>query len=161
MNMGKAFQEQIPNNHCFGCGPENPFGLQIKSHWQKENTSIAHFTPSAHHSAGPLHFLNGGIISTIIDCHCVCTAIAKGYQMQDRGIGDGDTIWFATGHLEVRFIKPVPINQEITLLATIEEAKENKIVVSCALYAGDSLCCESDVVAVKVPNQWFEPRATD
>lgn len=27
------FQDQIPHNNCFGCGPHNDHGLRIKSRW--------------------------------------------------------------------------------------------------------------------------------
>src|SRR4030095_4558373 len=30
---GHAFQDQIPNNFCYGCGPGNPVGLHIRSIW--------------------------------------------------------------------------------------------------------------------------------
>ncbi|NRF61170.1 PaaI family thioesterase [Vibrio coralliilyticus] len=158
MEQNNAFQEQIPNNHCFGCGAENTMGLQIKSYWNGDNESVCTFTPSAHHSAGPLHFLNGGIISTIIDCHCVCTAIAKGYYMQGREIGSGEAIWFATGSLDVKFLRPVPIDDDVQLIASIIEAKDKKIELQCELFSGNTLCCQSRVVAVKVPNDWFEGR---
>ncbi|GLT19179.1 thioesterase [Vibrio zhanjiangensis] len=158
MEPRRSFQEQIPNNHCFGCGPLNEQGLNIHSYWNGENESVCSFNPLPHHSAGPLHFLNGGIISTIIDCHCVCTAIAKGYLMRDREIGVGEAVWFATGSLEVKFLKPVPIDNKVELIASISEAKENKIILSCDLFSADSLCCQSTVTAVKVPSQWFEPR---
>lgn len=42
MQQGKAFQDQIPNNHCFGCGPENASGLQIKSHWVGKINPLVH-----------------------------------------------------------------------------------------------------------------------
>ncbi|MCG9681956.1 PaaI family thioesterase [Vibrio sp. Isolate23] len=158
MEQNKAFQEQIPNNHCFGCGSENALGLQIKSYWHGSNESVCTFTPLPHHSAGPLHFLNGGIISTIIDCHCVCTAIAKGYKMQDREIGSGETIWFATGSLDVKFLRPVSINEDVKLIASIIEAKDSKIELQCELFSDGILCCQSHVVAVKVPSEWFQTR---
>ena len=69
------FQNLIHGNHCFGCGPENDLGLRIKSYWDGKNQSICRFIPEKHHCAGPAEYLNGGIISTIIDCHCICTAI--------------------------------------------------------------------------------------
>ena len=74
------FQDLIQGNHCFGCGPHNPAGLQIKSTWSGEKESVCVFQPSAHHCAAPTKFLNGGIIATIIDCHSVCTAIAYAYR---------------------------------------------------------------------------------
>ncbi len=156
MDKKIAFQDQIPNNHCFGCGPDNSNGLQIKSYWKNENESICTFIPSPHHSAGPTRYLNGGIISTIIDCHCVCTAIAKGYQLSDREIGAGENIWFATGKLEVSFSKPVAIDREVLLNARIVDAKENKVTLDCQLFSEGIACSESHVVAVRVPNSWFE-----
>lgn len=155
MQRGKAFQDLIPNNHCFGCGPNNISGLQIKSHWTEEDKSACTFVPSSHHCAGPTQFLNGGIISTIIDCHCICTAIAKGYQLQGQEIGSGEAVWYATGKLEVNYLKPVRIDTEVELVAVIESVNENKMTVSCELYSGDELCCTSQVIAVKVPNSWF------
>jgi acyl-coenzyme A thioesterase PaaI-like protein len=156
MNEKVAFQDQIPNNHCFGCGPNNSQGLQIKSYWVNENESICHFIPSPHHSAGPTKLLNGGIISTIIDCHSVCTAIAKGYQLAGRDIGIGETIWFATGKLEIAFNRPVVIDKEVTLNASIVMAKEKNISLICKLSSEGKVCAESNVIAVRVPNAWFE-----
>lgn len=155
MQSEQAFQDLIPNNHCFGCGPSNPLGLQIKSHWRSENESVCHFTPASHHSAGPLHFLNGGIISTLIDCHCVCTAIAKGYQLQRRPIGSGDAVWFATGQLTVTYLKPVPVDHPVELIAEIEDVQENKMSITCQLYSQHVLCCRGEVLAVKVSSQWL------
>lgn len=155
MQQGKAFQDQIPNNHCFGCGPENASGLQIKSHWVGENKSACTFIPSAHHCAGPTQFLNGGIISTVIDCHCICTAIAKGYQLQGREIGSGEAVWYATGKLEVDYLKPVPIDKDVELVAIVEEINGNKMTVNCELFSDGVLCCTAKVVAVQVPNSWF------
>ncbi|MGB1320497.1 MAG: PaaI family thioesterase [Vibrio gallaecicus] len=155
MTKPMMFQDQIPNNHCYGCGAENPDGLQIKSYWTEEDASSCVFMPSSHHSAGPLHFLNGGIISTIIDCHCVCTAIAKGYQLAGRSIGEGETIWFATGKLDVSFLKPVAIDCEVELQATIQETKENKITIDCQLLSKGVVCATANVVAVRVPNEWL------
>ncbi|WP_428774400.1 PaaI family thioesterase [Vibrio sp.] len=156
MNQQPAIQDQIPNNHCFGCGPCNPNGLQIKSYWSGENESVCTFTPAAHHSAGPVQFLNGGIISTVIDCHCICTAIAKGYQLSGREIGTGDIVWYATGTLTVQYLKPVPIDKDVRLQATINEVADNKITLTCELWSEGELCCTSTVVAVKVPSHWLD-----
>jgi len=156
MNKKIAFQDQIPGNHCFGCGPDNSKGLQIKSYWNTMNESICVFMPSSHHSAGPIHYLNGGIISTIIDCHCICTAIAKAYQLEGREIGSEETIWYSTGQIEVSFKKPVAIDSEVTLIAKIVTAKESKTTLKCQLFSKGLICSESRVVAVRVPNEWLE-----
>lgn len=156
-----SFQEQMPNNHCFGCGTLNHEGLGIKSYWVegKEGVeSVCEFSPQLHHNAGPQHVLNGGIISTIIDCHCVCTAFAKAYEIAGRPLGDseqGEFLWFATGTLEVRFNRPVPIDTPVTLRATIVESKPHKITLSCTLESKGVVCNEAKLIAVKVPKEFL------
>src|SRR5262249_20212154 len=83
---GHAFQDLIPENFCYGCGPGNPVGLRIRSLWAG-NEALCVFQPAPYHSAGPCHILNGGIIATLIDCHAVCTAIAHAYRAESRAIG--------------------------------------------------------------------------
>jgi acyl-coenzyme A thioesterase PaaI-like protein len=150
----KAFQDQIANNHCYGCGPDNAGGLRIKSYWSGDNASVCRFMPAPHHSAGPPHYLNGGVIATIIDCHCICTAIAKGYQLAGREAGQGEPVWFATGRLEVDYKRPVRIDREVTLQAEIVEVAERKTILRCLLLSDNEVCVEARVIAVRVPNEW-------
>ena len=156
MTDATAFQDLIPGNNCFGCGPDNNQGLRIKSHWTGEDVAECRFTPSAHHSAGPRHTLNGGIIATLIDCHSVCTAIAKAYRMAGRPIGTGDPIWFATGALSVSYRRPAPLGAEVLLKAAVTAATEKKITVTCTVSAVGEVCATGEVVAVRVPSGWFE-----
>lgn len=96
----RAFQEQIPDNYCWGCGSANPRGLQIKSYWSGDR-AVCSWQARDYHAAGPRHVLNGGIIATIIDCHCVCAAIAAVYRKEGRAIGTEPGIWYATASLRV------------------------------------------------------------
>ena len=82
-----AIQDLLPENHCFGCGPLNPEGLQIKSFWSGESETICTYQPESKHAAGPTHILNGGVIATLIDCHCICTAVAEAYRREGRDVG--------------------------------------------------------------------------
>ncbi|KJY81887.1 thioesterase [Vibrio galatheae] len=153
-----AIQDQLPNNHCFGCGADNDVGLQLKSYWQSDSHARCEFEPKPHHCAGPTHFLNGGVISTIIDCHCVCMAIAKGYQLNGQKVGQGEPVWYATGNLNVSFLKPVAIDTTVTLTAKVLETSEKKMILECELHSQGELCCCAEVIAVKVPNEWFNAR---
>ncbi len=156
MPSSPAFQDLIPHNHCFGCGPGNEHGLQIKSYWDGEDVSVCDYMPAPHHSAGPLRYLNGGITATLIDCHSIGTAIAKAYQMEGREIGEGETIWFVTGKLDVSYRAPVEIAAGVSLRAKVIEAREKKITLSCELSSAGTLCAVADVVAVRVGGAWFE-----
>jgi hypothetical protein len=51
--MGPSLQEElIPDGSCFGCGPANKDGLQLKSYRQDDGTVVATITPEPKHEAG-------------------------------------------------------------------------------------------------------------
>lgn len=152
----EAFQDRIPHNGCFGCGPENAGGLRLKSYWAEGGgEAVSQFLPQPHMSAGPPQYLNGGIIATIIDCHAVCTAIADAYRREGRAIGEGDVIWYVTGRLDVSYRQPVPIDEPVQLRAAVASTTATKSIVSCRLLSGGQLCATAEVVAVRVPPGWL------
>jgi acyl-coenzyme A thioesterase PaaI-like protein len=153
----EAFQDRMPFNHCWGCGADNPDGLHLKSRWSptEPDVAVATFRPRPEHLAGPTHVLNGGIIATVLDCHGVCTAVADGYRRAGRGIGEGETIWFATGTLAVTYTEPAPVDAELDLRAAVEEAREKTTRVACELRAGGDVCARGTVTAVRVPASWL------
>lgn len=142
------------DNHCFGCGADNTQGLQIKSYWSEPDLAVCQFLASPHHCSGPEKYLNGGIISTLIDCHCVCAVIAKAYQIEGREIGSGAPILFVTGNLDISFRAPTPIDIPVTLEAKVLEAKEKKITLQSSLLAGETLCAVATVIAIRAPKHW-------
>ncbi len=148
-----AIQDLMPHNHCYGCGADNPDGLQIKSHWQGDET-VCTYTPRPEQCAGPLHYLYGGTIASLIDCHSVCTAIANYYRSEGREVGEGDEIWCVTGRLTVSYVAPTPIDVDVTLCATVEEYGEKKAIVKTRVYSGDTLTAEGEVVAIRVADSW-------
>jgi acyl-coenzyme A thioesterase PaaI-like protein len=148
-----AFQDQIPDNFCFGCGADNPDGLHLKSAWEGDE-AVAHWTPWPRFAAGPKHFLNGGIIATLLDCHGVCTAIAEGYRRDGRAIGTEPSIWHATTKLDVRYLRPTAIDQPVLLRATVVEVGDGGTVVDCTLTSAGKIRAEGRVVSVQVPESW-------
>jgi acyl-coenzyme A thioesterase PaaI-like protein len=155
-NEQKAFQELIQENHCFGCGSLNEYGLQIRSYWDGEE-SVCNWKPREYHMAGPTHVLNGGIIATLIDCHSICTAIAAAYRNEGREIGSGERIWYATGYLKVSYKRPAPIVEEVTLRARITDITDRKTLVACSIYAEDKECSQAELLAIRVPPEWLLP----
>src|SRR5579871_4450367 len=64
----KSLQDAFaPNNQCFGCGPANSQGLQIKSMVEGDEV-VARFIPKVHHQAFD-NVLSGGICGVLLDCH--------------------------------------------------------------------------------------------
>lgn len=148
-----AIQDRIADNHCYGCGTENPDGMQIKSHWQGDE-SVCVYTPRPNQCAGPVDYLYGGTIASLIDCHCVGTAMGNYYRREGREVGEGEQIWCVTGSLSVNYLAPTPIDRDVTLRATIEEADDKKTRLRCRFYSGDLQTAEGEVIAVRVPLSW-------
>ena len=72
---GPSLQEELtPGGRCFGCGPANEDGLQLRSYRQDDGSVVATITPEPSHEAGAPGVLCGGIVGTLLDCHAGITA---------------------------------------------------------------------------------------
>lgn len=152
----KAFQDQMPGNHCWGCGPANEHGLQLKSYWADDaDHAVAHFQPHHFHLAGPEHILNGGIIATVLDCHAICTAIADAFKREGKQ-DITDEIWYVTGSLNIRYLKPAPVAKPVELRAEVTGVDGRKTFVTASLYADGVECARAEAVAIRVPGEWRE-----
>jgi acyl-coenzyme A thioesterase PaaI-like protein len=150
-----AIQDLVPHNHCYGCGPDNPQGMQIKSYWDGK-VSTCTYLPRPEQCAGPTHLLYGGTIASLFDCHSICTAMAHQYELDGRGIGEGEPLWCVTGSLNVRYLKPTPIDKAVELRAKIAATASKKTTVHCEMFSGDIKVAESEVIAIRVPDDWRE-----
>ena len=149
------FQDQFPDDfvHCFGCGRDNPFGLQIKSTWEGD-TAVCHFTPQPYHTAYP-GVVNGGILATLIDCHGVGCAVDDAYRREGREPDDGGPpIWYVTGRLTVDYLAPTPLGPELVLDAEVTSREGRKTEVSVDLVANGVVTARGHILAVRVPTEW-------
>lgn len=142
------FQDYMPDNICFGCGKLNNDGLHIKSYWEGEE-AICHWQSQDKYQGWP-NILNGGIIATLIDCHCMGTAMAGAYRAEGRGLDTTPTYKYATGSLQVRYKLPTPNDVPLELRARITEIKGRKTVLSCDLLANEQITATAEVVAIRV-----------
>lgn len=142
------FQEYMPENVCFGCGHQNVDGLKIASHWEGEK-SICIWQPDPKYCGWP-GLLNGGIMATLIDCHCMGTAMADAYRSENRDLDSQPIYRYATGTLTVRYLKPTPLQRSVKLVATILERKGRKSTIQCDLYSGELKTAEATVIAIRV-----------
>lgn len=116
---------------------------------------MTRFTPEPSHCAGPKHFVNGGILATVIDCHCVCTAAAQAYRDSGREIGSEPHLHYATARLELTYLRPTPIDAELELTARIIDRTERTYVLSCELNAGGKTRVTATLEAIQVPESWM------
>ena len=151
--MPVAIQDQIPHNHCWGCGTLNPRGLHIKS-FVEGDEAVCTFQPWPDHMAGPTTVVYGGIIAAVIDCHAVCTAIADAYRVAGQAIGTEPHRWCVTASLQIDYLAPTPIDQPMVLRARVREARGRKRVVDCSVRSGGREGVRAQVIAVEVPGDW-------
>ena len=149
-------QDGLFGNSCFGCGAWNEHGLNLKSSWDGD-ISVCRFTPQSHHAAMPHDIVNGGIIAAVIDCHCVCTAIADAYRRADRYAGDGKRplLWYATASLQVNYLKPTPLSIPFTVTARVTAVERRRTTLEARLVSDNGdVTCTGEVVAAQVSDRW-------
>ena len=146
MDKPKSLQETLaPSNRCFGCGWANENGLRLQSFVEGEKL-VAQFLPQSHHEAFA-GILNGGIIGTLLDCHCNWAAA---YHLMTTTEAT-ELPCTVTAEYTVKMKLPTPTDQTIYLTASVVEATERKVVVEGTLGTKDKVTatCDGVFVAVK------------
>lgn len=149
----KAFQDLYPEEfcHCYGCGRLNEHGLKIKSYWNGED-AIAVFEPRPYHT-GISGYVYGGLIASLIDCHCIGTASAAKHRSENPDQEPETLPRFVTAALHVDYLRPTPLGAPLEVRARAEEIKERKVVVEATLSAEGQICARAQVVAVQMPEE--------
>lgn len=89
---------KIPKNHCFGCGPDNSEGMQLRFELDEKNRSfVARFKLSGRYVGPPGH-AHGGIIATILD-----EAMGKVNKLRH--------VIALTREMKVEYLRPVPLGK--------------------------------------------------
>ncbi len=111
---------------CFGCGPANPAGLHLRS-YAAAGGVMATFVPRPEHDNG-LGFVNGGILSTVLDCHTAAVVVTEAEQ---RGLHDASraALPYVTAAFDVRFLRPTPLGPPLELWASAETITEAEMLV--------------------------------
>ncbi|MFC1847845.1 PaaI family thioesterase [Chloroflexota bacterium] len=147
----KAFQDYYPDSlsHCYGCGRLNEHGLKIKSYWDGEE-AVCTYYPKPYHTAVP-GYIYGGLIASIIDCHCTGTAAAASYRADGRAMDTEPPLRFLTASLHVDYLRPTPAGVILKVRASVKEIRGRKVVVAAALSVDGEICARGEVVAIQVP----------
>jgi acyl-coenzyme A thioesterase PaaI-like protein len=148
----KAFQEYYTEDfsHCYGCGTKNEKGHQLKTYWDGDET-VSRFTPKAEHTALP-HFVYGGLIASLIDCHSTGSGSAALYKSQ---IAQSENYpRCVTASLKVDYLKPTPIDCNLELRGIIKEIKGRKVTILTDLIANNDICAKGEVIVIQVSDDW-------
>lgn len=156
MEPQKAFQDYYPDllSHCYGCGRLNPFGHQIKSYWDGDE-SVCHFLPDGKYISIP-GYVYGGMLASLVDCHGTGTAAAAAYRAEGRPMDSEPPLRFLTASLHVDYLKPTPLGVVLEVRGRVKEVKGRKVVVEEWLLANGEITVRGELVAVQVPASLLE-----
>ena len=104
----KVLKKQHISKMCFVCGVKNDFGLHANFFETDANELVALIKPSEQHQGYPGR-MHGGIAAAILDetiGRSVCS-------------GKDDQIWGVTLELKTKFRKPIPLGQELKVVARV------------------------------------------
>tara|TARA_B100000003_G_scaffold40351_1_gene34418 strand:+ start:3709 stop:4185 length:477 start_codon:yes stop_codon:yes gene_type:complete len=141
----KSVQEiHASNSICYGCGPANKDGLQIKS-FRIENGLKMEFLPSEEHQAFP-GMINGGIIGTLLDCHGNWTA-AMALMDKEEMNSPPCTV---TASYSVKLKRPTPLGEVLIITSEIGGIENNTVEVNLKLEAAGNICATGKGLFVAV-----------
>ncbi len=136
---------------CYGCGRLNEHGLHIRSFWDGQ-AAVCVFRPQPYHRGFP-GFVYGGLIASLIDCHACGTAAAAAYDRDQRPPDSLPAYRFVTGTLNVKYIRPTPLDEDLELRATIREIKGRKVTVDVTLSVLGELRVTGEVICLELPDE--------
>ena len=143
---GERFQ------HCWGCGPKNDLGLHLKTYPSLDGERcISRIKLENAYTGGVPSNVFGGMIATIFDCHG--TASAAWFAHHQKGLEVTETTIigrFITARLEIDYLSPTPIDDEIVVISTLEELGERKAIISMGMSVAGKVRAKSKMVAVAV-----------
>ncbi len=106
----KVVRKQPNSKMCLVCGLKNSLGLKAHFYELENKELVGIFKPIKEHQGYPDR-LHGGIISAIID-ETIGRSILINYE---------EDVWFVTVEFNVRFRKPVPLNEEVKVRARLSK----------------------------------------
>jgi len=136
--------EKQPNSRmCFVCGIDNPIGLHLHLYTDDEGRCITHFQPRPEHQGYPGQ-LHGGIISTLLD------------EVMGRVLTNKN-VWAMTGRLEIRFARPVPLDQELTIVGELTRSRSRVYEAKGEIRLPDgTVLVEGSGFYVRIPDEMVE-----
>lgn len=141
-------RDLLAQNRCFGCGLENPAGLQIEVARDPDSADTLRgtFTPREHMAGFP-GITHGGALYTALDCLSTWVATLLGPNRH--------AAWLLRS-AATTYHSPAPTDQPVSLLGRIVERADpwDPIVVRTEARRGDgTLCVEAEFKVVPLSTE--------
>jgi uncharacterized protein (TIGR00369 family) len=106
---------RLQKNHCFACGKNNPGGMHLRFTYDEERDRfVCRFRLGKRYTGPPGH-CHGGIIATLLD-----EAMGKVNKLRH--------VVALTSEINVRYLKPVPLNKPLRVESWEEKVTGRKHV---------------------------------
>lgn len=122
--------------YCFGCSPNNPYGLKI-DFTIKDDIVLGEFISHKYHM-GPPDAVHGGIIAALLD---------ESISFFGRGVSKEDV---RTMRVEIIFRNQAPIGKRIWVEARLQEEKNRMLTISARVYTEQDTIAEAIGTLYKV-----------
>lgn len=115
---------------CFACGRDNPIGLHLDDFSFDEGEVKARFKPRPEYR-GTEGVLHGGVAATALDEILVWAGILD------------ERVMSVTGTMELRYRKPLTVDDEITVRSRVDERRGRRMKLSGELLVADEVRVEA------------------
>lgn len=123
---------------CWGCGPHNPIGIRLRFYVEGDEV-VSRFTPMQGYE-GPPGIFHGGLQATLLD-------EVAGWTL----VGLRKCMGFTTS-MQVRYMRPVRINQEVVARGRITHEEGSSITIRTALEQEGRVACRA-TVTYRIPDR--------
>lgn len=131
----------FPGNNCFACHPHNRHGLKLKFFADDEKEEVfTVITPESHFNGFP-GILHGGIQCALIDEVAYWALFDK---IKKIGL---------TAKIDIRYLKPVPMDTELIVTAKIKLMNKRNATVETAIKDHDNEVFTTGEVLYFLPNR--------
>ncbi|MHB1346064.1 MAG: PaaI family thioesterase [Candidatus Humimicrobiaceae bacterium] len=120
----KVTGKQHNSRMCFVCGMKNRYGLSASFYETETNELVAIIKPGQEHQGYPGR-LHGGIAAAVLD-ETIGRTVTMGREKE---------VWGVTVEFKIKYIKPIPLEDDIKVIAKLIEDKRifkgtGKIILS-------------------------------
>ncbi|HAL62429.1 MAG TPA: hypothetical protein DCP08_08500 [Chloroflexi bacterium] len=137
-------KRQVNSRMCFVCGVENPIGLRLV--FEEEGKQVwAEFTPREEHQGFP-GILHGGLTGTLLD------------EVMGRCLmAGGEERWMLSAKLEVRYRKPIPIGEPLTVMGEVVQDRGRLVETRGEIRLSDGcLAAQAKGIYIQTPQEMRE-----
>src|SRR5574341_883412 len=134
-------QRQPNSRHCFVCGLQNPFGLQLRFDTTSPGEVEARYTVPERYQGYP-GVVHGGVVAAMLD------EVAGRVHM-----GGEPPRFMYTARMEIHYRQNMPVGQPLRVIGRALKSRGRTATASSAIYTEDgALLAEADVLLVNVPS---------